>query len=172
VLNKKQACELLGISPKTLQRRMVDGTYKYTRVGKGRFGAPAFTYADLRLPEPEPTEAAPDESPAKSAGPKESVPNSGTHQSSPCPLPEPEPLPEPLQVPEGTIVNGIYMSNEEAHKQRLRDRNKRYVENQRSVDLTNIRWKLLGSGKTEAQIIAEINEKYDAKLRRMNRGIR
>jgi Bacterial regulatory protein, Fis family len=51
-LSKKDACELLGISPKTLQRRMAKGQYKFTRVGEGQYAAVTFTYGDLGLSEP------------------------------------------------------------------------------------------------------------------------
>jgi hypothetical protein len=36
-LTKKQVLDLLGISPKTLGRRMASGRYKYTRNGEGRY---------------------------------------------------------------------------------------------------------------------------------------
>jgi hypothetical protein len=49
-MNKKQACELLHISNSTLDRRMKDGTYKYTKQA-GQFGEVSFTRADLGLSE-------------------------------------------------------------------------------------------------------------------------
>ncbi|MFZ0859974.1 MAG: hypothetical protein WCA27_14920 [Candidatus Sulfotelmatobacter sp.] len=53
-MTKKQVCELLSISPKTLQRRIAKGQYKFTRVGDGQFAELSFTHADLGLPEPAP----------------------------------------------------------------------------------------------------------------------
>jgi hypothetical protein len=49
MLNKKQVCELLHISNSTLDRRMKDGTYKFTKAA-GQFGEVTFTRADLGLP--------------------------------------------------------------------------------------------------------------------------
>lgn len=75
-LSKKDVCALLGISPKTLQRRMAKGQYKFTRTGEGRFSEVAFTFADIGLPEPvEPTTApdvpvsAPELEPTPALGP-------------------------------------------------------------------------------------------------------
>ena len=48
-MNKKQVKELLHISNSTLDRRMKDGTYKYTKA-EGQFGEVSFTRADLGLP--------------------------------------------------------------------------------------------------------------------------
>ncbi len=45
---KKQAAALLGISPRTLDRRMKAGVYKFTRTGEGQFAELSFTHADLR----------------------------------------------------------------------------------------------------------------------------
>src|SRR5882724_7824456 len=51
-LTKTQACELLGISPKTLGRRMASGRYTFTRTGEGQYAEVSFTHSDLGLPEP------------------------------------------------------------------------------------------------------------------------
>jgi hypothetical protein len=51
-LNKQQAADALYISIRTLDRRMKDGSYKYTRTGEGQWAEVTFTYADLGLPEP------------------------------------------------------------------------------------------------------------------------
>lgn len=53
-LTKKEACKLLGISPRTLDRRMAKGQYKFTRSGVGQFAELSFTHADIGLPEPAP----------------------------------------------------------------------------------------------------------------------
>lgn len=49
-MTKKQVLELLHISNSTLDRRMKDGTYKFTKAA-GRFGEVTFTRSDLGLPE-------------------------------------------------------------------------------------------------------------------------
>lgn len=51
-LTKKEASKLLGISPRTLERRMASGQYKFTRTGVGQFAELSFTYSDIGLPEP------------------------------------------------------------------------------------------------------------------------
>jgi hypothetical protein len=53
-MTKKEACALLGISPKTLQRRMSKGVYKFTRAGEGQYAELSFSHADLGLTEPAP----------------------------------------------------------------------------------------------------------------------
>ena len=53
-MTKKQVCALLSISPKTLERRMARGIYKFTRSGEGQYAPVSFTFADLGLPEPVP----------------------------------------------------------------------------------------------------------------------
>jgi len=50
-MTKEQVMDLLHISRSTLERRMADGTYKYTKA-EGRLGKVSFTRADLGLPEP------------------------------------------------------------------------------------------------------------------------
>lgn len=50
-MNKQQACELLGISDRTLSRRMADGTVKFGKVGEGQFAGVNFTRSGLGLPE-------------------------------------------------------------------------------------------------------------------------
>jgi hypothetical protein len=82
-LTKKQVMDLLGISPKTLGRRMASGRYKYTRTGEGKYDACLFTYEGIGLPEP-----------------------------MPVPLPEPiaavpEPQPEPVHVPEVSVATPL-----------------------------------------------------------------
>jgi hypothetical protein len=52
-MTKKEVCALLGISPKTLGRRMASGRYKFTKA-EGQYGKVSFTFADLGLPEPTP----------------------------------------------------------------------------------------------------------------------
>ncbi len=52
-MTKKEVCSLLGISPKTLGRRMASGRYKFTKA-EGQYGKVSFTFADLGLPEPTP----------------------------------------------------------------------------------------------------------------------
>jgi len=54
-LTKKEACKLLGISPRTLERRVASGRYAFTRTGEGQFAELSFTHADIGLPEPTPT---------------------------------------------------------------------------------------------------------------------
>ncbi len=58
-MTKKEVCELLKISPKTLERRMAKGVYTFTRNGSGQYSELSFTHADLGLPTPEPQPAAP-----------------------------------------------------------------------------------------------------------------
>lgn len=53
-MTKKEACALLGISPRTLDRRMASGRYTFTRTGEGQFAELSFTHADIGLPEPVP----------------------------------------------------------------------------------------------------------------------
>jgi len=53
-LTKKEACKLLGISPRTLERRMASGRYKFTRTGEGQFAELSFTYTGIGVPEPAP----------------------------------------------------------------------------------------------------------------------
>jgi hypothetical protein len=53
-MTKKEACALLGISPRTLDRRMAKGVYKFTRTGEGQFAELSFTHADIGLTEPTP----------------------------------------------------------------------------------------------------------------------
>jgi excisionase family DNA binding protein len=54
VLTKKEACKLLGISPRTLERRMASGRYTFTRTGEGQFAELSLTHTGIGLPEPEP----------------------------------------------------------------------------------------------------------------------
>lgn len=49
-LTKKQAADALFISTRTLDRRMKNGTYKFTRTGEGQFAEITFNPADLGLP--------------------------------------------------------------------------------------------------------------------------
>jgi len=51
-MNKSEVCELLGISPKTLGRRMASGRYTFTRTGEGQYAEVSFTHSDLGLSEP------------------------------------------------------------------------------------------------------------------------
>jgi len=51
-VNKREAADLLGISPSTLQRRVASGRYSCTRVGEGQYAVLEFSYADIGLPEP------------------------------------------------------------------------------------------------------------------------
>ena len=74
-LSRKQAADLLGICVKTLQRRMKDGTYKYTKIGKGQYAEVQFTYADIGLHEP-----------------VEPAPTPELVITEPLPEPEPEPV--------------------------------------------------------------------------------
>jgi len=53
-LTKKEACKLLGISPRTLERRMASGRYTFTRTGEGQFAELSFTHTGIGLPEPAP----------------------------------------------------------------------------------------------------------------------
>lgn len=53
-MTKKEACGLLGISLRTLDRRMASGRYTFTRIGEGQFAELSFTFSDLGLPEPLP----------------------------------------------------------------------------------------------------------------------
>ena len=47
-MTKQEAADALFISPRTLDRRMKDGTYKFTKTADGKV---SFTHADLGLPE-------------------------------------------------------------------------------------------------------------------------
>jgi hypothetical protein len=59
-MTKSEVCQLLGISEKTLQRRMLKGVYSFTRNGVGQYAPVSFTMTDIGLPEPPaPVEAAP-----------------------------------------------------------------------------------------------------------------
>lgn len=87
-LTKKEAIELLGISPKTLQRRMASGQYKFTRNGEGQYAEVTFTYADLGLPEP-----------------AEPAPIAPVVESVTAPEPEPAPTSEPEPVPQRPLSN-------------------------------------------------------------------
>jgi hypothetical protein len=51
-MTKSEVCSLLGISEKTLQRRMLKGVYKFTRHGDGQYAPVSFTMTDIGLPEP------------------------------------------------------------------------------------------------------------------------
>jgi hypothetical protein len=79
-MTKKQVCALIGISPKTLERRMAKGVYKFTRTDEGQYAHVSFTHADVGLPEP-----APASEPVISPAP-----------AVPEPIPEPEFAPVPL----------------------------------------------------------------------------
>jgi hypothetical protein len=57
-MTKKEVCALLGISPRTLERRMQSGRYKFTK-GLGQYGEVSFTHADIGVSEPAPREAEP-----------------------------------------------------------------------------------------------------------------
>ncbi|MGD1076782.1 MAG: hypothetical protein ABR881_00545 [Candidatus Sulfotelmatobacter sp.] len=86
-MTKKQVCELLCISPKTLQRRIAKGQYKFTSTGEGQFAELSFTHADLGLIEPVPV---PEPTP-------EPVPALETAPAAPAaPTPEPKFAPTPL----------------------------------------------------------------------------
>ena len=58
-MTKAEACALLGISPKTLQRRLKAGRHTCTRIGLGQYAELSFTHTDLGLPEPVPEPAPP-----------------------------------------------------------------------------------------------------------------
>ena len=51
-MTKREACGLLGISLRTLDRRMASGRYTFRRTGEGQFAEILFTHADIGLPEP------------------------------------------------------------------------------------------------------------------------
>lgn len=53
-LTKKEAAALLGISLRTLDRRMAKGVYTFTRTGEGQYAELSFTHAGIGLPEPAP----------------------------------------------------------------------------------------------------------------------
>jgi len=91
-LTKSEACQLLNISPKTLERRMKAGVYKFTRNGAGQYSELSFTYSDLGLPErvPEPT---PTPEPVPEPTP---VPETAPAVQEPTPTPEPKSAPAPL----------------------------------------------------------------------------
>jgi hypothetical protein len=61
-MTKKEACQLLSISERTLQRRVAAGIYTCTRIGTGQFAALDFSHSDIGLPEPV-IEAAPEPTP-------------------------------------------------------------------------------------------------------------
>jgi hypothetical protein len=61
-MTKKEACALLGISPRTLERRMTSGRYTFTRTGEGQFAELSFTHSDIGLPESSPVAVPPAES--------------------------------------------------------------------------------------------------------------
>src|ERR1700676_907446 len=62
-MNKNEAAKALGISLRSLERRMRNGRVKFTKSGDGSFSEVSFTYADLGLPEPQTTPLAVDSSP-------------------------------------------------------------------------------------------------------------
>jgi hypothetical protein len=91
-MNKSEACELLGISTKTLGRRMASGRYTFTRTGEGQYAAISFTHSDLGLPEPSVGES-PTEPPAGDSPARDPL---SDHDNRPEPcgsslLPQPEP---------------------------------------------------------------------------------
>lgn len=89
-MTKSEACQLLNISPKTLERRMKAGVYKFTRNGEGQYAELSFTHSDLGLPEPVPTpEPVPEPTPAPAVETAPAV-------SVPAPEPEPKFVPAPL----------------------------------------------------------------------------
>jgi hypothetical protein len=53
-MNQFKAAELLGISARTLRRRVAAGAITCTKLGSGKFAQTDFSHADLGLPEPEP----------------------------------------------------------------------------------------------------------------------
>jgi hypothetical protein len=78
-LNKKQACELLKISLRTLDNRMKSGAIKYSKIEGAKTGQQSvyFTHEGLGLPEPAPT-------------PNPVIPLTVSH-----PVSKPEPVQEP-----------------------------------------------------------------------------
>jgi len=87
-LTKKEACDLLSISPKTLERRMKAGVYKFSRNGSGQYSELSFTHADLGLSEPVPVPT-PEPVPVPTPVPE-------TAPAVPEPTPEPKSAPAPL----------------------------------------------------------------------------
>jgi hypothetical protein len=85
MMTKKEVCDLLNISPKTLQRRMSKGQYTFSRTGEGQYAELSFTFADIGLPEPTP--AAPEPTPAL-----ETAPAAPTVEPTPEPTFAPSPL--------------------------------------------------------------------------------
>jgi excisionase family DNA binding protein len=51
-MTKKEVCKLLGISVRTLSRRIAAGQITCTKVGTGQYAELSFTHSDLGLPEP------------------------------------------------------------------------------------------------------------------------
>jgi hypothetical protein len=85
-MTKREACELLAISPKTLQRRIAKGIYTCTRAGTDQYAELSFTYSDLGLAEPVPV-------PVPTPEP---VIESAPAPTEPTPTPEPAFAPTPL----------------------------------------------------------------------------
>jgi hypothetical protein len=71
-MTKKEVCALLSISPKTLQRRIAQGTYTATRTGEGQYAELSFSFADIGMPEPAP--AVPEPTPVVETAPAVPVP--------------------------------------------------------------------------------------------------
>jgi hypothetical protein len=71
-LTKKEACEWLGISPSTLQRRTKSGQYTATRIGTGQFAELRYTFTGIGrpeleeiIPDPEPEELEAEDQPVE-----------------------------------------------------------------------------------------------------------
>jgi hypothetical protein len=158
MLTKRDACRLLGISERTLRRRMADGTYKFTRNGEGQYAEVRFTYADLGLPEPTP---AFDFSPGEKAIELQTA-DEITLES------EPEPAREPVTIHRYANGDLVAMSAADSAAHARRDRNLRIVQARREHLLTNLKWEIL-SGTPEAVARQRIDAQCAELLRQLNR---
>lgn len=155
-MTKKEAAALLGISEKTLQRRVANGVYRCTRTGEGQYAVLSFSHADLGLPEPTPTpvvEAVPEPMPAPLVETVEE--------------PKPEPR-EPVVIHRYRDGSLVAMSESDSIDQERRDRNAAIVKRRRDQLLTNLRWTIL-SGTPEAVARQRIDAECNALLKSLNR---
>jgi hypothetical protein len=150
-MTKKEACALLSISPKTLQRRMSKGVYKFTRTGEGQYAELSFTHADLGLPSPVPV--------------LEPVIDLAHAAPEPTPQPEPKFAPAPL---------GPVERQREADERFAQDYKRGEVADSAGnrIDGTNVRWPTKGIQSLLGPLEPKPKEKFscDAHMTLQNRS--
>jgi hypothetical protein len=156
VLSKKEAAALLGISPRTLERRLAAGRYSCTRTGDGPYAALNFTCADLGLPEPA-------LAPVVVVAP----------EPTPTPLapkvePEPEPYREPVCIHRYADGSLVAMAHADSADQLRRDRNAAIVKRRRDHLMCNLKAHVL-SGTPEPVARQQIDEECNLLLKQLNR---